>query len=157
MRASSIVVTVLVLAILVACGYYALQYFDKAKNLPKDEAGTDEWKVAVNQARHLRYGELPACWFLLPAISFCLAKLKAPTRVSWLRNVVANLVTFSIVFLATTALMHGTLAERNASYILPPSAIWDAILFAASSLVVMSAILFTIERVYVARRVAPNA
>jgi hypothetical protein len=157
MRPSSVVVLLVVLVIVAACGYYVHQYFDQAKNLPKDESGTDEWKVAVNQARHLRYGELPACWFLLPTISFALAGLKAPTRISWLRNAVAILVTFAVVFLVTTALMHGALAEKNASYVLPPSAIWDAIWFAASSLFVMSVILFTIERIYVNRKVAPHA
>jgi hypothetical protein len=157
MRPSSIIVTILLLVVLVACGYFLHQYFEQAKNLPKDESGTDEWKVAVNQARHLRYGELPACWFLLPAVSFALARLKAPTRISWLRNTIAILFTFAVVFLITTALMHGALAERNSSYVLPPSAIWDAIWFAASSLFVMALILFVIERIYVSKVVAPHA
>ena len=96
MRVSTIVVMALVLVILIACGYYVHQYFEQAKNLPKDESGTDEWKASVNHARRFRYGEVPACWLLLPLVSFGLAWLKAP-RTSWLRNIIAILVTFAAV------------------------------------------------------------
>lgn len=156
MRPAIIVVMSLLLLIVAAGGYYTYQYVDQAKNLPKEILDSDEWKTAVNQVRFYRYGELAGCWLLLPLISFGLAWLKVPTRISWLRNVVAILVTFAVVFIVTMALMHGALAERNASYVLPPSAIWDAIWYALSALLAMAVILFVIERIYVRRLVAPH-
>lgn len=156
MRPAPLIVMGLVLLILAACGYYAYQYIDQAKNLPKDVLDSDDWKAAVNQVRGYRLGAFAACWLLLPLISFGLAWLKAPTRISWLRNTVAILLTFAIVFIVTTALMDGALAERNVSYVLPPSAIWDAIWYALIALLAMSVVLFVIERIYVRRLVAPH-
>lgn len=156
MRPATLIVMVLVLSILGASGYYAYQYVDQAKNLPKEVLESDDWKAAVNQVRQYRTGAFAACLLLLPLISFGLAWLKAPTRTSWFRNIVANLVTFAIVFIVTTSLMDGALAERNVSYVLPPAAISDAFWYAFSALLTMSVILFVIERIYVRRLAAPH-
>jgi predicted histidine transporter YuiF (NhaC family) len=157
MRISSIIVALLIVAVVIVCGYHVYVYLTQAKNLPKEQEDQDDWKAAVNQARRLRFGELPVCWILLPCLCALFAKLKAPTRISWLRNTVAILFAFAWLFVVTTFLMHATLAEHNAAYILPPAAIWDAMWWAAASLVVGSVILFGIERIYVKEGVAPDA
>lgn|ERR1035437_6646219 len=154
---SSIIIALLIVAVVIACGYYLYVYLTHAKNLPKEQEAQDDWKIAVNQALRLPPGELPACWVLLPCLCALLAKLKAPTRISWIRNTVAILFTFAVVFLVTVSEMHGKLAEQNAAYVLPPRAISTAIWWAAASLVAGSLILFGIERVYVRKGVAPDA
>ena len=152
--ASVLAVAILVLLVLMV-GYSFYSYLSDAHRLPPDLETRQDWKEAVSEVRHYRYYEPLACFVLLATFSFLLAIAKLP-RISWLRSTLAGLLTTASVYAGFYFVMNRDLRERDASFGLPPGAVWDTLVFALGGVVAAGTILFVIERVYVGR-IAPNA
>ena len=156
MRQYTWIIAFIMVAIVAVGGYFFYSYLSESKHLPKEIEERQEWKVAVADANRQVVLESVACFALLPMFVWFLALFKV-FRLSWLRNTMAAAVVVLGVFSIFVLWMDRIVKERDASYLLPPGTVIDALLWATVWTVCTALFWFVIERIYVAKRIAPNA
>jgi len=156
MRKQTWAIALVLIAIIIVGGWFFYTYLKESRHLPKGLEARQEWQIAVADANRAAVFEPVACFVALPFLAWVLALARfAP--LSWFRNILATAVVVLTVFTAFVLWMDRVVKEHDASYILPPGTVLNVFMLAVLGTLGTLVLWFVIERIYVARRIAPNA
>ena len=155
MRKHIWVTAALIILVLSLCGWYLYQDINESRKLPQDVESQTEFRTVLTETYQLRYSIPPAALILLPIIVWILA-ITRRVILSWLRTLLAVVITVTLLFTGFTNLFASRMQAENASYYPLFNTVLSLLVWVIVSTLLSLALWFAIERIYV-RRIASNA
>jgi hypothetical protein len=131
--------------LVVSLGVFVYQAIVHGKNVPADVQNSPDYTIALRSAERIRFIELGIAALIFPLVALALAFAKLP-RVSWLRNILAGLAAFLVVFVVFARYMEGSFQNTFPTAPLPLTALQTAGTYAFGGIALVWFVFFVAER-----------
>ena len=147
MKLVRIIFVFLFIVLVAALSIFVYQAIVNGKNVPADVQNSPDYTIALRSAERVRFMELLVAAVLFPLAAFALAVAKLP-RTSWLRNILAALAVFLIVFVAFAKYMESAFQNTFPTAPLPLTALQTAGTYAVAGILLVASVFLITERLH---------